>query len=109
VFSPSSSWPLLLSHSSYFWPSGMVAPLSNLACCSNCSLVTPLAPSRLASLRSISLRMAPLRSAPLRPVVPRNLYARQVPSNANRLYFAVGDSQEVAFLVEQVPKTVGVD
>ena len=39
----SSSRPLLLSQSSYFWPSGMVAPSRDQACSSSCSLVTPMA------------------------------------------------------------------
>ena len=46
-FSPSSLRPpLSLSQSSYLWLSGMVAPLSEEACCSRCSLVMPTAPYR---------------------------------------------------------------
>ena len=42
LFSPSSPRPSLsLSQSSYFWPSGMVAPWREPACRSNFSLVMP--------------------------------------------------------------------
>jgi hypothetical protein len=47
----SSPLPLLSSHSSYFWPLGMVASSSEEACCANSSLVLPVAPVRLAPAR----------------------------------------------------------
>src|SRR5215203_1188596 len=48
--------PLSLSHSSYFWPLGMVAPFRDRVSASCASLT-------LASVRSASLRSASLRSA----------------------------------------------
>src|SRR5437016_968806 len=44
-------------------PSGMVAPLSDMARFSSSSVVIPLIPVRLAPLRSAPLRLAPLRLA----------------------------------------------
>jgi hypothetical protein len=52
LFSLPSPRTLLLSHSSYFWPLGMVAHASERTCCSKFSLLTPLAPLSQAWLRS---------------------------------------------------------
>src|SRR5919107_2176502 len=62
-FYPFSPESLVLSHSSYFWPLGMVAPLRDLATSNWCS-VNPVATTRYARFRLASRRLASRRSAP---------------------------------------------
>jgi hypothetical protein len=59
LFSSSSlRTSLFLSQSSYFWPSGMVAPSRKLVCRSNSSLVIPTTPLRSAPRKSASISSA---------------------------------------------------
>jgi hypothetical protein len=67
AFSPSSLLPLLLSHSSYFWPSGMVAPprdSDSRSCYSLTRALVRSAPSKWAPSRRVRLMRAPLSKRP---------------------------------------------
>src|SRR5215208_3662219 len=92
---------LALDQSSYFWPLGIVVRESKLACCSSSLLVTPLAPSRSASLRS-----AQLRSASLRLACPRSALSRSAPLRALENKLAPLRSAPLRLMMGPVPATL---